>query len=140
MWRKVIQVGEEGPRRRTMYFSTVDLVTSIPIFRSSPAIFGAPHSGLAADNRRMRPRTSFATGPEETVGGLESRPFHGSPVDGELVPEGESNTADSRSSIKRDRGMQSPESGGESGEQPSRVPCTEGGCDFLMQLRKNEPS
>jgi hypothetical protein len=46
---------------------------------SSPASLGAPHSGLAADRRRMRARTSLATGGR----------VHGSLADGELVPEGE---------------------------------------------------
>jgi hypothetical protein len=50
-------------RLRTMYFSTVDFATSIPIFASSPTIRGDPQSGLAEDILRIRSRTS-----PETVG------------------------------------------------------------------------
>ena len=50
-------MGEGGLRRRTMYFSTVDLGYSMPILRNSPTMCGAPQSGLADDIRRMRSRT-----------------------------------------------------------------------------------
>jgi hypothetical protein len=35
-------------RERTMYFSTVDLATLMPILQSSPRIRGEPHSEFAA--------------------------------------------------------------------------------------------
>ena len=45
--RKAFHVGEGGLRGRTRYFSTVDLATSMPSFRSSPTIRGEPHVGFA---------------------------------------------------------------------------------------------
>jgi len=41
------------------YFSTVDLVTSMPTFRSSPTIRGAPHVGFACHMSRISWRTSL---------------------------------------------------------------------------------
>ena len=35
------------PTRRTMYFATVAWLTSMPSFKSSPWMRGAPQSGLA---------------------------------------------------------------------------------------------
>jgi hypothetical protein len=44
-----------------MYFATVAWDTSIPSFRSSPWIRGAPHRGFASDIVRIRVRTSGGT-------------------------------------------------------------------------------
>jgi hypothetical protein len=59
--RKARQVGDGGLRERTRYFSTVDLATSMPSFRSSPAMRSEPHAGLAAEILRMRQRSCFGT-------------------------------------------------------------------------------
>ena len=40
--RKLRHVGEGVPTRRTMYFATVAWLTSMPSFKSSPWIRGAP--------------------------------------------------------------------------------------------------
>jgi hypothetical protein len=63
----------EGRGRLTRYFSTVDLATSIPIFRSSPTIRGDPQSGLAVDICRISARTSFGTAGRPGRPGRESR-------------------------------------------------------------------
>ena len=42
------QCCDGGPRCRIMYFDTVASETSMPSFRSSPCIHGAPQSGLAS--------------------------------------------------------------------------------------------
>ena len=60
-------VGRFGIRRET-----VRSATSIPSFRSSPWIRGAPHSGLAAAIFRTRAMISALTGGRPTVGRLES--------------------------------------------------------------------
>jgi hypothetical protein len=60
-FRKTRQVEEGGFRWRTMYVSTVDLATSMPIFLSSPTIQGAPQSGFPVDICRIRSRTSRGT-------------------------------------------------------------------------------
>jgi len=59
--RKARQVGDGVLRARTMYFSTVDLATSMPSLASSPAMRGDPQAGLAVDILRIRARTSSAT-------------------------------------------------------------------------------
>src|SRR5882724_290579 len=59
--RKVLHVGDGGLGGRRRYFSTVDLVTLIPTFRSSPTIQGEPHVGLACHIAWMSSRTSWAT-------------------------------------------------------------------------------
>jgi hypothetical protein len=43
--RKLLHVDEGVPTRRTMYFATVAWLTSMPSFKSSPWIRGAPHLG-----------------------------------------------------------------------------------------------
>ncbi len=45
--QEVCQCCDGGPRCRIMYFDTVASETSMPSFRSSPCIRGAPQSGLA---------------------------------------------------------------------------------------------
>lgn len=60
VFRKPFHVGDGGLRCRTRYFSTVDFATSMPSFRSSPTIRGAPYSGLARNMLRIRSRTSLA--------------------------------------------------------------------------------
>ena len=44
--RNAFHVGEDGLRTLGRYFSTVDLATSMPSFRSSPTIRGEPHVGF----------------------------------------------------------------------------------------------
>ena len=44
-----------------MYLATVDCLTEIPNFRSSPWIRGAPQSGFAPDISRINARTSAGT-------------------------------------------------------------------------------
>jgi hypothetical protein len=76
---------EEGPRDsrvrcatiataptacRGMYLATVDWLTEMPSFSSSPWIRGAPQSGLAAESSRVTPRTSSATGAPFRVSAL----------------------------------------------------------------------
>ncbi len=56
--RNVVHVGEGGRSRRGWYFSTVDLATAIPSFRSSATIRGEPQVGLACHIRLMRFRNS----------------------------------------------------------------------------------
>src|SRR5262245_16755556 len=63
--RKVFHVGEGSWRCRTRYFSTVDLVTSMPSLCSSPTIRGEPQVGLAGHMSWMSVRISLA---------LEGRP------------------------------------------------------------------
>ena len=58
--RKVFHVGDSGLGGRIRYFSTVDLVTSMPTFRSSPTIRGDPHVGFARHMSRINLRTSLA--------------------------------------------------------------------------------
>ena len=55
--RKVYHVGDGGLGGRRRYFSTIDLVTSMPTFRSSPTIRGEPHVGLACHIAWMSSRT-----------------------------------------------------------------------------------
>jgi len=50
--RNARQLGDGGLRFRTMYFSTVDFATTIPIFSSSPTILGDLQSGFAFDISR----------------------------------------------------------------------------------------
>jgi hypothetical protein len=47
--RNVRHVCDGDGRRRPMYFATVDWLTVMPSFRSSPWIRGAPQRGLASD-------------------------------------------------------------------------------------------
>jgi len=56
-FRNALHVADGGFLRRTMYFSTVDLDTVIPIFASSPTMRGEPQVALADDIRRMEPRS-----------------------------------------------------------------------------------
>jgi hypothetical protein len=58
---KVHQVCPDAGVPLGMYFDTVDCAISMPIFRSSPWIRGAPLSGLARLILRIRSRTFFAT-------------------------------------------------------------------------------
>ena len=58
--RNARHVGDGGLRGRTLYFSTVDLATSMPSFRSSLRMRGDPQAGLDSDIFRMRSRTSLA--------------------------------------------------------------------------------
>src|SRR4029453_14686732 len=51
--------GGRGCRR--MYLATVDSLTEIPSFNSSPGMRGAPHSGFAVDISRINARTSGET-------------------------------------------------------------------------------
>ncbi len=46
-FRKVFHVGASGCLGHDRYFSTVDVATSAPSFRSAPTIRSAPHVGLA---------------------------------------------------------------------------------------------
>ena len=62
MLRNARQVSDGGLRFRTMYFSTVDFATVIPIFSSSPTILGDPQCGFAFDIRRISCRISGDTG------------------------------------------------------------------------------
>ena len=56
--RNVRQVCDGGPWNRARYLDTVASETSMPSFRSSPWIRGAPHSGFSRLMRLMRARTS----------------------------------------------------------------------------------
>jgi len=56
--RKARQVGEGGFRRQTMYFSTGDFATSIPVFSNFPTMRGAPQNGFADDIRQIKSRIS----------------------------------------------------------------------------------
>src|SRR6266849_4265828 len=67
--RNVRQLCDGGPRRRIMYFETVDSATSNPSFSSSPWIRGAPHNGFSLLIRRMRSRSSWS------ILGLPGRPW-----------------------------------------------------------------
>ncbi len=58
--RNARHVGEGGLRGRTLYFSTVDLATSMPSLRSSLWMRGDPQEELARDILRMRSRISSA--------------------------------------------------------------------------------
>ena len=53
--------GEGDFLGRTMYFSTVDLLTETPSFASSPTMRGEPQPGFAVDILRMSSRSSRAT-------------------------------------------------------------------------------
>ncbi len=57
---KVFHVGDGGIGGRIRDFCTVDLVTSMPTFRSSPTIRGEPHVGFACYMSRISLRTSLA--------------------------------------------------------------------------------
>ena len=70
--RNVRQVWEGGERRFGISRETVRSATSIPSFRSSPWILGAPHRGLAAAIRRTSARISGLTGGRPPVGRRES--------------------------------------------------------------------
>ena len=59
--RKVRQVCDGGRGCRRMYFATVDWLTVMPNFCSSPWMRGAPQSGFAVDSSRIRARTSVST-------------------------------------------------------------------------------
>jgi hypothetical protein len=52
-------VGEGDFRERGRYFSTVDLATSMPSFRSSPTMRGDPQVGFACHIMRISSRTSL---------------------------------------------------------------------------------
>src|SRR5439155_4561532 len=56
---RLFQVGEDALRTRGRYFSTVDLATLRPSFRSSPTIRGDPHVGFACHIARISSRTSL---------------------------------------------------------------------------------
>ena len=58
--RNARHAGDGGLERRTLYFSTVALATSMPSLRSSLVMRGDPQDGLARDILRMRSRTSLA--------------------------------------------------------------------------------
>lgn len=59
--RKVFQVCDRPRPPFAMYLATVDCATSIPSFRSSPWMRGAPHSRLARLISRIRRRISAGT-------------------------------------------------------------------------------
>jgi hypothetical protein len=65
--------GEGVFRGRTLYFSTVDLVTSMPSFRSSLWMRGDPQEGLAREILRRRSRISGAMRGRPGVPGRLSR-------------------------------------------------------------------
>lgn len=62
MWlfKKVRQVWEGGLRPQTMYLATLGWVISIPSFRNSPWMRGAPRRELLPLIVRIRVRTSTA--------------------------------------------------------------------------------
>src|SRR5687768_6786796 len=57
--KNAFQVGDGGLRSRGRYFSTVDLATVIPSFRSSPTMRGEPRVGLLRHMSRIKSRTSL---------------------------------------------------------------------------------
>lgn len=90
--RKARHVGEGGLRRRTMYFSTVDLASWMPKFPSSPTTRGDPQNRLGLDeDQPVTPTRPAAAepGPEDAIGRPDLRSWGGSLVDRELVSEGE---------------------------------------------------
>jgi hypothetical protein len=68
LFRKAFHVGDGGFLHRTLYFSTVDLATSMPSFFNSPTIRGEPQPTLASDIFRINALISF------DIGGLPGLP------------------------------------------------------------------
>ena len=71
--RNVRHVCDGGFGSRARYLDTVASETSMPSFRSSPWIRGAPHSGFSRLMRLMRARTSRGIGGRPP---LRRRDFH----------------------------------------------------------------
>jgi hypothetical protein len=103
--RNVRQVCDGAVRRFGITLETVRSATSIPSFKSSPWILGAPHRGFASAIRLTRaqdgigrhdhegrspPRPhSGQANPEEPLAAAQFRPARRSLVHGELLAEGE---------------------------------------------------
>jgi hypothetical protein len=68
LFRNTFHVGDGGFFDRTLYFSTVDLATSMPSFFNSPTILGEPQPTLATDILRINSLISF------DIGGLPGLP------------------------------------------------------------------
>ena len=68
-------MGDGGLRGRTLYFSTVDLATSMSSLRSSLRMRRDPQKGLARDTLRIRSRISWAmAGQPRVPGSAQSSP------------------------------------------------------------------